>query len=91
MSLKESSALADLIVRLRGMARGEHDDFSAASEAADVIEAQANDVARLDWLADPANTQGQVLLPRACVEQNIASLRHAIDAAMVLDAQERSA
>lgn len=40
------------------------------------------DKARLDWLADPNNKIGSVQLPRKCVEENLDSLRSAIDAAM---------
>ena len=40
------------------------------------------DTVRLDWLADPANKIGSVLLPTECVEQHLDSLRDAIDAAM---------
>lgn len=39
------------------------------------------DYARIDWLADVNNTVGSVVLPRHIVEQNISSLRQAIDAA----------
>ena len=39
------------------------------------------DAARIDWLADVNNTVGSVVLPRHIVEQNISSLRQAIDAA----------
>lgn len=39
------------------------------------------DSARIDWLADVNNTVGSVVLPRYIVEQNISSLRQAIDAA----------
>ena len=39
------------------------------------------DSARIDWLADVNNTVGSVVLPRHIVEQNISSLRQAIDAA----------
>lgn len=39
------------------------------------------DSARIDWLADVNNTVGSVVLPRHVVEQNISSLRQAIDAA----------
>lgn len=42
------------------------------------------DKRRLDWLADPANNIGQVMLPREIVERNIHSLRDAIDEAMEL-------
>jgi len=38
------------------------------------------DTARLDWLAKTDNAIGQVLLPRWCVEQNLHSMRAAIDA-----------
>jgi hypothetical protein len=37
---------------------------------------------RLDWLADPANAVGNVLLPTEAVTANPHSLRAAIDAAM---------
>ena len=39
------------------------------------------DADRIDWLADVENTVGSVVLPRHIVEQNIGSLRQAIDAA----------
>lgn len=39
------------------------------------------DADRIDWLADVENTVGNVVLPRHIVEQNIGSLRQAIDAA----------
>lgn len=39
------------------------------------------DADRIDWLADVNNTVGSVVLPRHVVEQNISSLRQAIDAA----------
>ena len=39
------------------------------------------DADRIDWLADVNNTIGGVVLPRHIVEQNISSLRQAIDAA----------
>ncbi len=37
---------------------------------------------RLDWLADKGNNIGNVTLPTMCVENNIRSLRDAIDEAM---------
>ena len=40
------------------------------------------DKARLDWLADPENTIGQVVLPEKCVYDHPYSMRAAIDAAM---------
>lgn len=42
------------------------------------------DTVRLDWLADKNNNMGSVLLPTACVENHLDSLRDAIDAAMQL-------
>lgn len=52
------------------------------------VEALRQDAVRLDWLADPANTVGQVLLPTPCVEANLGSLRGAIDAAMAQGQEE---
>ena len=46
------------------------------------------DTKRLDWLADPANKIGSVLLPAECVERHLDSLRDAIDAAMQIQAAE---
>jgi len=46
------------------------------------------DTARLDWLADPANKIGSVILPTECVEQHLDSMRDAIDAAMCIQAAE---
>lgn len=40
------------------------------------------DSARLDWLADPKNTVGNVVLPREYIMDNLDSMRAAIDAAM---------
>lgn len=40
------------------------------------------DTARLDWLADPKNTIGNVVLPREYIMDNLDSMRAAIDAAM---------
>ena len=46
------------------------------------------DTARLDWLADPENKIGSVMLPTECVEQHLDSMRDAIDAAMRIQAAE---
>ena len=46
------------------------------------------DAERLDWLADPSNTIGNVQLPTECVLQNVHSLRAAIDAAMQLEPKQ---
>ena len=48
----------------------------------DDVDELERDKARLDWLADPGNEIGAVQLPRKCVEENLDSLRSAIDAAM---------
>jgi len=40
------------------------------------------DRARLDWLADPKNDQGQISLPYAAVKAGHGDMRAAIDAAM---------
>lgn len=44
----------------------------------------SDDKKRLDWLADPEQFNGNIQLPTKCVEQNLHSLRAAIDAAMSL-------
>ena len=46
------------------------------------------DTVRLDWLADPANRIGSVILPTECVERHLDSMRDAIDAAMRIQAAE---
>lgn len=64
--------------------RAERDLIYTDSAAKDALIAELKaDRARIDWLADPANGIGNVQLPRPCVEQNLGSMRAAIDAAMV--------
>ena len=46
------------------------------------------DTIRLDWLADPENKIGGVILPTECVERHLDSMRDAIDAAMRIQAAE---
>lgn len=46
---------------------------------------QAKDTQRIDWLADKNQNIGNVMLPTVCVEQNLHSLRGAIDMAMQLE------
>lgn len=46
------------------------------------------DTIRLDWLADPANKIGSVILPTERVERHLDSMRDAIDAAMRIQAAE---
>lgn len=53
--------------------------------AAEVVRLRA-DAARLDWLSDPSQSIGNVILPTECVTLNLHSLRAAIDAAMMLAA-----
>jgi hypothetical protein len=47
-----------------------------------LIEQLRKDKARLDWLADPKNTIGNVTLPRQHIMDHPDSMRAAIDAAM---------
>lgn len=46
------------------------------------VHALKRDKERMDWLADPENKIGNVLLPTECVKRNPHSLRDAIDDAM---------
>ena len=46
------------------------------------LEAAERDSKRLDWLSDPNQCSGQVLLPTASVEANLHDMRAAIDHAM---------
>lgn len=48
---------------------------------AEELQALVNDRERLDWLADRENKIGNVQLPRECVENNLTSMRGAIDQA----------
>ena len=48
----------------------------------DEVDEMEKDKARLDWLADPENHIGNVMLPVGVVQKNLDSLRAAIDAAM---------
>ena len=47
----------------------------------DEVERLRKDSERLDWLGDPANVIGHVLLPSEIVARHLESLRDAIDAA----------
>lgn len=58
--------------------------IAAAIEAAlqsEQVQEWKRDAERLDWLADPNNSIGNVQLPTECVTENLHSLRAAIDAA----------
>ena len=57
--------------------RGKKSDFKVHQ----LTRANTDDTARLDWLADPANKIGNVILPGWCSDE-YNSLRDAIDAAM---------
>ena len=52
------------------------------------VQAWKRDAERLDWLADPNNSIGNVQLPTECVTENLHSLRAAIDAAMKRSSHE---
>lgn len=54
----------------------------ALRAAAAHLQRAEQDSKRLDWLADPGNTIGNVQLPTECVARNLHSLRAAIDEAM---------
>lgn len=60
----------------------------AAMISVDNCELFRKDAERMDWLADPDNTIGNVQLPTDCVLQNVHSLRAAIDAAMKLEQKQ---
>jgi hypothetical protein len=62
--------------------RGLHiDPFNVRGFLREVAELR-KDKARLDWLADPKNTIGNVTLPRQHIMDNPDSMRAAIDAAI---------
>ena len=64
-------------------------DFEqSALELSPKLQQGLDDTKRLDWLADPANKIGSVMLPTECVEQHLDSMRDAIDAAMRIQAAE---
>lgn len=46
-----------------------------------IVDRRCPDAQRIDWLADKTQTVGNVQLPRECVEDNLHSLRDAIDCA----------
>ena len=48
---------------------------------------EITDTDRIDWLASTEQNIGNVQLPTECVENNLSSLRDAIDAAIKLDAE----
>jgi hypothetical protein len=68
------------------------DPYMAKTRGAEIIRDQIEaiskalpDVARIDWLADTANHLGNVELPEKCVDDNINSMRDAIDQAMTME------
>ena len=71
-----------------------YNNLSITGETKDIIkfqdyllklEEKTKDSIRIDWLASPKNYLGCVQLPMECVENNLTSLRGAIDDAMRLD------
>lgn len=64
-----------------------HGDYNPLAKPADLELIPRPDTARLDWLADPANEIGKVMLPGWCSDE-YNSLRDAIDAAMQEQAAE---
>lgn len=59
-------------------------DYNTLANPADLELIPHPDTARLDWLANPVNKIGSVILPTEWVEQHLDSMRDAIDAAMRL-------
>lgn len=55
---------------------------SVYAHAIDALAELSQDKKRLDWLADPENKIGNVALPVGAVQENLHSMRAAIDAAM---------
>ena len=53
------------------------------------LEEKTKDNIRLDWLASTRQNIGNVQLPTECVENNLTSLRGAIDDAMKIDVAEK--
>lgn len=66
------------------------DQLERTIEADQLVKANAlMDKKRLDWLADPENKIGNVMLPQECIEAGlIDGLRGAIDEAMKLQAEQ---
>ena len=62
-------------------------DYNTLANPADLELIPHPDTERLDWLADPENTIGKVMLPGWCSDE-YDSLRDAIDAAMQEQAAE---
>jgi hypothetical protein len=48
------------------------------------------DTDRINWLASTEQNIGNVQLPTECVENNLSSLRDAIDSAIKIDAELKS-
>ena len=56
--------------------------ITVGAELSAIADELRKDKARLDWLADPKNTIGNVTLPRQHIMDHPDSMRAAIDAAM---------
>lgn len=75
--------IAPTAPRLAGFERT-HDVMDGLRKARAVVVGLLRDKQRLDWLADRDNPIGNVQLPTECVNANLADMRGAIDAAMLL-------
>ena len=73
--------LLDALNRELDRHRTASDPASARAEIVRMFSEFIDDSARIDWLADVDQNIGCVMLPPSCVENNITSLRDAIDAA----------
>lgn len=65
--------------KIYGKIGGKFVPLKLTSEEVDDLQA---DKARLDWLADPKNNNGNVQLPIGAIQENLHCMRAAIDAAM---------
>ena len=64
---------------------GYNSDYAnTLTDAIEYMRALQKDKIRLDWLSSTTQNIGNVTLPRECVENNLGSLRDAIDEAMTL-------
>ena len=68
---------------------GDAEDIVKFQEHLLKLEEKTKDSIRLDWLSSDRQNTGTVLLPEECVENNLMSLRGAIDDAMRIDIAEK--
>ena len=75
----------DKLMELIPQGYGHNSDYAnTLSDAIFYIRELQKDKIRLDWLSSTTQNIGNVTLPKECVENNLSSLRDAIDDAMTL-------